>query len=168
MKKVNVIDVELLLENWQGHRNLTRRVIEAFPEKELFSFNIGGMRPFADMVKEMINVDVDGLKGIVNSNVEAYNHELPYSTKAELLAGWDEATPQIDALLRQIPEERFPENFNLFGQYEFPIIQNIQYFVDNQIHHRGQGFVYLRALGIEPPFFWDRTVEGMKMEDYQA
>ena len=30
------------------------------------------------------------------------------------------------------------------------------YFIDNEIHHRAQGFVYLRALGIEPPFFWDR------------
>ena len=50
----------------------------------------------------------------------------------------------------------FNENFNLFGQYEFPVIQNILYFIDNEVHHRGQGYVYLRALGIEPPFFWER------------
>ena len=25
------------------------------------------------------------------------------------------------------------------------------YVIDNEIHHRGQGYVYLRALGIEPP-----------------
>jgi uncharacterized damage-inducible protein DinB len=24
------------------------------------------------------------------------------------------------------------------------------------VHHRGQGYVYLRALGIEPPPFWER------------
>jgi uncharacterized damage-inducible protein DinB len=36
-----------LLKDWQGHRNLTRRVIDAFPEKELFEFSVGGMRPFA-------------------------------------------------------------------------------------------------------------------------
>ncbi|RYD85889.1 MAG: damage-inducible protein DinB, partial [Sphingobacteriales bacterium] len=35
-------------------------------------------------------------------------------------------------------------------------LQNILYFIDNEIHHRGQGYVYLRALGIEPPFFWER------------
>ncbi len=40
---------EQLLAHWQGHRNLTRRVIEAFPEKELFSFSVGGMRPFAEL-----------------------------------------------------------------------------------------------------------------------
>jgi uncharacterized damage-inducible protein DinB len=26
----------------------------------------------------------------------------------------------------------------------------------NEIHHRGQGYVYLRALGIEPPRFYER------------
>jgi uncharacterized damage-inducible protein DinB len=31
-----------------------------------------------------------------------------------------------------------------------------QYWIDNEIHHRGQAYVYLRALGIEPPAFYDR------------
>ena len=35
-----------LLHHWQGHRRLTRRVIEAFPEDKLFSFSVGGMPPF--------------------------------------------------------------------------------------------------------------------------
>ena len=30
------------------------------------------------------------------------------------------------------------------------------YAVDNGLHHRAQGYVYLRALGIEPPAFYDR------------
>jgi len=62
-----VIPAPALLEHWQGHRRLTRRVIEAFPEDQLFSFSI-----------------------------------------------------------------------------------------DNEIHHRGQAYVYLRALGIEPPPFYER------------
>ncbi|MFD1732208.1 DinB family protein [Deinococcus malanensis] len=28
--------------------------------------------------------------------------------------------------------------------------------MENEIHHRGQGFVYLRLLGIEPPAFYER------------
>jgi uncharacterized damage-inducible protein DinB len=31
------------------------------------------------------------------------------------------------------------------------------YAIDNEIHHRGQGYVYLRALGIVPPPFWERN-----------
>ena len=30
------------------------------------------------------------------------------------------------------------------------------YTIDNEIHHRGQGYVYLRALGLEPPAFYER------------
>jgi uncharacterized damage-inducible protein DinB len=32
----------------------------------------------------------------------------------------------------------------------------VLYVIDNEIHHRGQGTVYLRALGIEPPPFYER------------
>jgi uncharacterized damage-inducible protein DinB len=62
-----IIPISAFLAHWQGHRRLTRRVIELFPEDKLFAFSI-----------------------------------------------------------------------------------------DNEIHHRGQGYVYLRALGIEPPGFYDR------------
>jgi uncharacterized damage-inducible protein DinB len=148
---------EQILEHWQGHRNLTRRVIEAFPEKELFEFSIGKMRPFAKLALELINIGGPGLKGIVEQNMEAYNEEaFNPKTKEELLNKWDEETETINHYFAQISEERFQENFNLFGQYEFPVYQNILYFVDNEIHHRGQGYVYLRALGIDPPFFWER------------
>ncbi|MEJ7681733.1 MAG: DinB family protein [Segetibacter sp.] len=33
---------------------------------------------------------------------------------------------------------------------------SIFYFIDNEIHHRAQGYVFLRSLGIEPPHFWER------------
>lgn len=146
-----------LLEHWQGHRNLTRRVIEMFPEKELFDFSIGGMRPFAKLAVELVSIAGPALKGIVEGQVEEFSEEaFQPKTKEELLAKWDSETEVINQYFSQISEERFQETFNLFGQYEFPVYQNILYFVDNEVHHRGQGFVYLRALGIEPPFFWER------------
>ena len=152
-----VLSKEQLLKHWQGHRNLTRRVIEAFPEKDLFEFSIGGMRPFGRMAVEMISIGSPALKGILDKSMDAYNEEgFQPKTKQELLDRWDEETLLINEYFNQIPDERFAETFNLFGQFEFPVYENILYFVDNEIHHRGQGYVYLRALGIEPPFFWER------------
>lgn len=144
------------LNHWQGHRNLTRNTIEKFPGKELFEFSIGGMRPFAELVKEILTVGLPGLEGMVNNTTEGFNHDVPFNTKEALLAEWDRQTPLITEYYNQIPEERFPEHFNLFGQFNAPIYENLLYFVDNEIHHRGQGYVYLRSLGIEPPMFWDR------------
>jgi uncharacterized damage-inducible protein DinB len=37
-----------------------------------------------------------------------------------------------------------------------PVHSLLFYIIDNEVHHRGQGYVYLRALGIEPPPFYDR------------
>ncbi len=146
-----------LLNHWLEHRNLTRRTLEKFPEDHLFTFKVDQMRTFADLIKELLSLAVPGLHGIVHHESKPYDHDLPYTNKGELLKAWDEATPQIEKLFLQIPEERFADDYNLFGQYNFPIIHNILYFIDNEIHHRGQGFVYLRLLGIEPPFFWDRS-----------
>lgn len=154
--KTQLISKAELLEHWQGHRTLTRRTIEKFPEEALFTHQVEGMRTFADLVKELLGIAVPALTDINSGEVKPYSHDFPYSTKAALLAAWEADTPKITELYNRIPEERFHEEFNLFGEYKFPIIHNILYFIDNEIHHRGQGFVYLRQLGIEPPFFWER------------
>ncbi|MGV3761143.1 DinB family protein [Parapedobacter sp.] len=155
---MSIITKDELLKHWQGHRALTRRVIEAFPEKELFTFSVAGMRPFGELAKELLSIAVPGLQGIVDRAGEDYTETglEGITTKETLLKKWDEDTPQIDALFGRIPETDFHETFNLFGQFNFPIIENILYFIDNEIHHRGQGYVYLRSLGIQPPFFWER------------
>jgi len=62
----------------------------------------------------------------------------------------------MNSLWFQIPSSRFQQKDVAFGQYEGTIYSFILYFIDNEIHHRGQGYVYLRTLGIEPPAFWDR------------
>lgn len=152
-----ILTKEQLLNHWQGHRNLTRRTIEAFPEKDLFEFSIGEMRPFAKMAVELLSIGSTALKGILENSMEPHNEDaLQPKTKQEILDLWDEETVLINDYYNQIPNERFQETFNLFGQFEFPVYENILYFVDNETHHRGQGYVYLRALGIEPPFFWER------------
>jgi len=146
-----------LLDHWQGHRKLTRKVIELFPEKDLFEFSIGNMRPFYKMAVELLAIAAPGLKEIVTGiNIPFKEDAESFKTKAQILAHWDESTEEINKYWNFLSAETFHETNNLFGQYNFPVIQNILYFIDNEIHHRGQGYVYLRALGIEPPFFWER------------
>jgi uncharacterized damage-inducible protein DinB len=70
---------------------------------------------------------------------------------------WDESTEQLAVLWPQIPPQRFQETLTAFGQYTDVLHELILYVIDNEIHHRGQGYVYLRALGIAPPPFYDRS-----------
>ncbi len=156
-----VISPEQLLRHWQNHRKLTRRVIEAFPEKELYEYSIGGMRPFAELAMEIVGMAVPGMKGIVTGNwengQEVFSKKVP-ATKEALLKLWDETTNEINQLWAKIPAHRFQEVDRAFGLYEGPGYFTIWYWIDNEIHHRGQGYVYLRSLGIEPPPFWDRGI----------
>ncbi|TCC99325.1 damage-inducible protein DinB [Pedobacter hiemivivus] len=156
------VSTENFLNEWLGHRRLTRRVIEAFPEDKLFDYSIGGMRPFAEMMKEIIDIAGPGIRGIATDNWENASgfdqHSLNKEdrTKEGLLKLWDQSTEVIIAFWPEISEARFQEVVLAFGQYEGPVYSTILYFIDNEIHHRAQGTVYLRSLGIEPPAFWNR------------
>ena len=153
-----VITPEALLDHWQGHRRLTRRLIEAFPEDKLFSYSVGGMRPFAQLAIEMIRMAGPGINGIVSRKWEHFDDKKGApTTKEGLLKLWDETTEEINTLWPQIEPGRFQEIDVAFGQWEGPVYWTLFYFIDNEIHHRGQGYVYLRTLGIEPPPFWDRN-----------
>lgn len=152
-----ILSKDELLAWFMDHRALTRKVIQAFPEHDLFHFSIGGMRPFAQMVQELLAIARPGFESIVSGEIQEFNESLGFTTKDELLNQWDADTPILKELIQQISEEDFLKRFNLFGQYENRNIDSFLYFIENEIHHRGQAYVYLRALGIEPPAFWDKS-----------
>src|ERR1700739_3945983 len=84
---VNVRTADAVLKNWQGHRRLTRKVIEAFPEDKLFHFSVGGMRPFADMAWEFIRMAVPIVEGVSTGKWQEWtqsNGQKP-TTKSDLL-----------------------------------------------------------------------------------
>ncbi|MDC6390868.1 DinB family protein [Maribacter sp. PR1] len=153
-----VISINQLLEHWQGHRRLTRKVIAIFPEDELFTYSIGGMRPFADMVMELLGIAEPGLREIVTGQTAQLNEHFDHgNSKAKLLESWDSATQQLKELWAQMEGTDFQKQIVSFGQFPGTVQSALFYFMDNEIHHRGQGYVYLRSLGIEPPMFYDRS-----------
>ena len=150
-----VISPEQFLKHWQGHRMLTRRVIAAFPDDKLLTYTSGGMRPFSALATEFLGMGAPTLHGVITGEWKSYASPTA-TTKADILRMWDEATAEIDTLWPTIPPQRFQEVDTAFGQWKMPMYDLLLYIVDNEIHHRGQGYVYLRELGIEPPPFWER------------
>jgi DinB family len=145
-----------LLAHWQGHRRLTRRVIHAFPDDKLFTFSVGGMRPFGVLALEILTMQVPMVHGAI-SNDWSMRIDPSHRPKHGLLDLWDEHTELLNTLWPQIPAARFGEHMTAFGQFPGVLHDLILYVIDNEIHHRGQGYVYLRALGVEPPAFYERS-----------
>src|SRR5688572_6994795 len=108
-----VITPAALLDHWQAHRRVTRRMIEAFPEDKLFTYSVGGMRPFSALALEMVDMAGAGLQGVVSGQWKSLNQllhhsgENPPKTKKELLRLWDEVTEEMKRLWPLIPAKRF-------------------------------------------------------------
>ena len=132
------ISTDALLEHWQGHRRLTRRVIEMFPDDQLFTFSIGGMRTFGDLANELLSMAGPMAHGLVTLEWGGYAPSKATS-KAEILRLWDEGTTKISEFWTQIPVERFQETLTSFGQFTGFGYWQILYIVDNEINHRGKG-----------------------------
>ena len=144
-----------LLEHWQGHRRLTRRTIEAFPDEQFNTFAVGGMRPFGTMAVELLRMAAPTVQGVLSGEwSEGIKNET--LSKADVLRHWDASTKVMNELWPKIPAARFQETITAFGQYTGTAHSLVMYVIDNEIHHRAQGYVYLRALNIEPPHFWER------------
>ncbi len=161
----SVVTPEQLLAHWQGHRRLSRRIIEAFPEDQLFEFSVGGMRPMGQLALELLSMAEPFLREVAGEPTQDFGALMQGITeavtkaerpRAELLRRWDESTAAIERLWATIPAGRFQERMNCFGAYESQVFDLLLYVIDNEVHHRAQGYVYLRALGIEPPHFWER------------
>jgi uncharacterized damage-inducible protein DinB len=131
-------------------------LIEAYPEDKLFTHSIGGMRTFGELAMEIITMGVPMVRGVVTGQWDN-NRDRSARPRAEVLRLWDEATTQIDELWPQIPPDRFQETITAFGMFTGRTSDLLLYVIDNEIHHRGQAYVYVRALGIEPPAFYDRS-----------
>jgi len=78
-------------------------------------------------------------------------------SKTDLLAACNKVRNETIELWEKITEERLAmvESDPFFGP-PTSHFSRLLYSLENEIHHRGQGFVYLRALGIEPPMFFER------------
>ncbi len=155
------ITIAKLLEHWEGHRRLTRRVLEAYPEDKLFSFQPAPpMRSFGVLILEIDGMVAPTLNGMATGSWEqpdwAAMKAQAEPSKAELLKLWDETSKVLHDRWSQLSESKFRETHMAFGQWEMTGNGLILYLIDNEIHHRGQGYVYLRLLGIEPPAFPER------------
>ena len=149
-----ILTPEALLTNLKDVRALTRKVIEAFPEKDLFEFKIANLRPFSGMVEEFLMITNYIFKETLHEKHTPFYTEGQFpTTKTEVLALWDRATEILDREWQKVGD--YTQPFTIY-QMTFSFAQWILYFIENESHHRGHGYTYLRALGIEPPLFWGR------------
>lgn len=161
----SLVSKDRFLEIWEANRRLTLKTIEAFPDDQLLGYTpVEPLRSFGAMLLEVAYLELDYMRGIATGEwryeggEEAFARRPGAPSRAKLLGVLEEVRAQTRAWWPAIPEDRLlttePDPF--FGGPPDMLIQRLEYAVENEIHHRAQGYVYLRLLGIEPPAFYDR------------
>ncbi|MBS4173018.1 DinB family protein [Bacillus sp. FJAT-49736] len=153
-----VMSLEQFRKILEGNRRLTVRTIEAFPENKLFTYApVVPLRPFSKMIIEILDIERAYIRGVALGEWEYSPSFAGISTKEELLDGCHETKEDVQKWWSNITEERLytVEKDPFFGG-EMSHFERLHGALENEIHHRGQGFIYLRLLGIEPPAFWER------------
>ena len=149
-----------LMTQWEGNRRLTLRTAAAFPAGQLLTFTPAQpLRPFGAMCDEIARMQLAYMRGLAEDRW-VYDADDPARPKdaagvAALLENVQDYTrrawPEIsEQTLLTVREDPF-----FFGATKRPY-DWLVYCLENEIHHRGQGYIYLRHLGIEPPAFWER------------
>ncbi|MFJ7754582.1 DinB family protein [Peribacillus muralis] len=154
-----VLKKDGLLEILEGNRRLTMRVVEAFPEEELFHYATADkLRPFAEMIKEIMNIESAYIRGIALHVWDFQDSFAAISTKEDLISACVAIREDTRKLWQEVTEETLEviEKDPFFGPLQSHF-SRLQYGLENEIHHRGQGYIYLRTLGIEPPEFFVRN-----------
>lgn len=150
-------DTAWLRDHWLGHRRLTRTTVLAFPERDLLEYAAPGMRPFAAMVHEVASLTGPLVDGVVERSWTWPRDRGPVpDSKDGVLALLDAATERIERAWPSVTAARLREVDTPIPRRTETVLATLLYFIDNEIHHRGQGYVYLRSLGIEPPPFYRR------------
>ncbi len=149
-----VIHPTELLAYWQDHRAHTKQLIETFSEETFFNYSIGELRPFSEIVRELIRITSLAVRVIIKEvPLQKYQTTDLVHSKARLLALWDETTFLINTNWDQLSLERFHETVSFWTLKECKVYEAIFYLIDNEIHHRGQACVYLRSLGVRHPIY---------------
>jgi uncharacterized damage-inducible protein DinB len=155
---MNVLSLEGFAKHFAGHRELTLKLVDAFPEEALSSHHAPEMRTFLDILKEIYQVEVYTMHGILSKEWFYADIQVPFSTKTEIMAAFDALNTQTAAQWASITAERLNSVEKCLWMESASNTVRLMYMLDNEIHHRAQGYVYLRELGVTPPSFYERTM----------
>jgi uncharacterized damage-inducible protein DinB len=151
-----VLPPDEYLARYLGHRRLTRRVIAAFPAGQFETFSVGGMRPFGSLVRELLAMGAPMFRAFATDEWPPWDEDRTPMSQSAALSAWDAATPVIEASWPGLLAKGLEREITIYGQWPGTVAHHLMYLLENEIHHRAQGYVYLRALGVEPPPFWER------------
>lgn len=140
-----------ILKYWENVRKLTLRLLDLFPEDRFDFRPAETVRSVAEQFDHILVVELYTRIGIVTGewSLAPFSSERDRSRKTLRDKLYNEHKKTI-GILRLLPEGRYLKMYETpFGSLTGEAV--IYTAIDEEIHHRGNPYTYLRILGIEPP-----------------
>jgi uncharacterized damage-inducible protein DinB len=157
---MNLAYVRTLWEEFRLVNGITLRVVEALPADKIDAHPVPNMRTPKELVTHMAETMRGITTGIIQGTVANYEEQeaakvAALHTRDELVASLRDAWNDADSAIRSMSESQATANVETPWGFSPPGWICVQIVFDEHLHHRGQLYTYLRALGVEPPFMWD-------------
>jgi uncharacterized damage-inducible protein DinB len=145
---------------WDQQRmrhGITLRLIEQLPADKLTSQPIAGMRTPVELLVHMYMGGEAFAGSVLKGTLAEWDEKsvvASITTREQLLAFVNKTWSAIDASANAATDAQISSIVSTpWGEFPGVAIYGILY--DEYLHHRGQLYAYVRALGSEPVMMWD-------------
>lgn len=157
-----MMNKQVAMMRWDHLRQLNGialRAIAALPADKLDSHPIPNMRTPKELVVHTYGMVIKSvIGGIANGDLKELDDKSAcagITTRDALLAYATDCWKSADRVMTNATDADLAKTVKTpFGR-DFPGWMLLGITEDEFLHHRGQLFTYLRAMGVEPPFMWD-------------
>jgi uncharacterized damage-inducible protein DinB len=155
---MNLAYIRTLWEEMRHVTGITLRAIDALPSDKIDAHPIPNMRTPKELVCHMADTmrscAVGATKGSVVCDENA-EKGIGIESRSDLVRTMEDAWKTADAAIRSLTDAQATATVQTPWNFSPPAWLIVQIIFDEHLHHRGQLYAYLRALGVEPPFMWD-------------
>ncbi len=153
---------KVFLAQWDHFRQvvgISLRLVDALPENQLDSRPIPKMRTPKELVVHQYGMTLRSvMEGTLAGEIKEIDEKAIVAgirTKADLVKYCRECWTAADRAAHSLTDEKFRSSVKTPWGMELPGAGAVGVTFEEFMHHRGQLFVYTRALGCDVPMMWD-------------
>jgi len=155
------MDKKQMLEMWQkldNSQEVTLKAVASIPDGRLDWKPCPQVRTVKELVRHIYAWERlytrAAKSGLLAQKDAAKEESTALKEKRELIAYAKKVHREATGIVKQLSERDLKRKVKLFFGMELPAGTCIAIIFDEHWHHRGQLYVYLRLLGVKPPFLY--------------
>jgi uncharacterized damage-inducible protein DinB len=157
---MNKAQVAGMWDHMRKINGITMRVVAAIPKGKRDSHPEQDMRTPQELVVHLYTMLRYMAEGAKQGEITTWDEmEAPAGAKIQsqedLLQYASECWNAADAAIQKLTDADCTAMVKTPWGVSYPGYACVQIIYDEHLHHRGQLYAYLRAMGVEPPFLWD-------------